>query len=172
MKEETKLNVWGLPGIFALTVLLLDQASKWATILVCPEPGSKSFEILPGYLTLVHWRNLGAAWGMGSGHTSILAGISLLSAVLLIVFFRKITENRIPAAYACGILLGGVVGNFIDRAFYPDGVVDFIFVHWRDRWGYPAFNVADSAICCSIAFLVIYTIWSGLPWNSKKTTER
>ena len=57
-------------------------------------------------------------------------------------------------AMTYGVLLGGIVGNLIDRAFFPEGVVDFLAFRW-----WPAFNIADSAITCSVIFLIVHAVF-------------
>lgn len=152
----SRTSLLGLPGILALAVLALDQASKLLVCAIWPQPGSGQLVLIPGFLRIVHWRNPGAAWGIFSDHTWMLAALSLAAAAAIVIFFRTITEGKAILAIPFGVLLGGIIGNFIDRAFYAGGVIDFIrFEFW------PAFNVADSAICCSIAFLVVASILSG-----------
>ena len=152
----SRTSLLGLPGILALTVLALDQASKLLVCAIWPQPGSGQLVLIPGFLRIVHWRNPGAAWGIFSDHTWMLAALSLAAAAAIAIFFRTITEGKAILAIPFGVLLGGIIGNFIDRAFYAGGVIDFIrFEFW------PAFNVADSANCCSIAFLVAASILSG-----------
>lgn len=146
-------SLWGLPGILALLVLALDHLTKWLVRLAWPVPGEGELLIIPGFFRLVHWRNLGAAWGILAGRTWLLALFSLLVSLAIIIFFRKFTEGKARFAIPAGVLLGGILGNFIDRAFFPEGVVDFLsFLRW------PAFNVADSAITCSIITLCIFQV--------------
>ena len=144
----------GWPGIGALAVLFLDQLTKWLVVKAWPIPNRDSLVVIPGFFSLVHWRNRGAAWGILDNHTWLLAAVSLLAALALVFFFRKLTEGKTAYCLAYGFLLGGILGNFIDRAFFTEGVVDFLAFRW-----WPAFNVADSAITCSIVFLVVYVFF-------------
>ena len=89
----------------------------------------------------------------------MLTVISFLAAVLLTVFFRRLTEGKARYAIPCGCLLGGVVGNLIDRAFYADGVIDFLRFEFG-AYGFPAFNVADSAITCSVIFWIVCALYT------------
>ncbi len=110
--------------------------------------------ILPGVFRLVHWRNPGAAWGLFHEWTWLLGVFSLAVALALILLWSRIVEKNPCYAIPCGCLLGGILGNMIDRFFFPQGVVDFLrFEFW------PAFNVADSAISCSIVFLLVYELF-------------
>lgn len=150
----SKTSLLGWPGVVALAVIVLDHLTKYLVYSNWPNPGENEFVIIPGFFSLVHVRNLGAAWGIFARHTWLLAMISLLAALVVVVFFKKISENKAPLAIAYGVLLGGIIGNFIDRAFFPAGVVDFLAFRW-----WPAFNVADSAITCSVIFLLVYAVF-------------
>ena len=158
MKNDFTTRLLGVPGILAVLIMILDQSTKLLVASIWPNPGEQSLDLIPGYLTFVHWRNLGAAWGIFANCTWLLTTISAVASLLLIIFFKQFTEEKPLPACLAGILLGGMLGNFIDRAFYHEGVIDFIFVHYHDIWTYPAFNIADAAICCSILFLIILAI--------------
>lgn len=140
-----------------MAVLLLDQLTKWLVVRSWPEPGVEECVVIPGVFRLVHWRNLGAAWGVLDGRPWLLGIFSLVVALAMVLLWKRFTEKNPIYAIPCGVLLGGIVGNMIDRLFFPDGVIDFIrFEFW------PAFNIADSAICCAIAFLVGYEFFAGV----------
>ena len=153
-KSRFLTALWGLPGLLTLLTLGLDQLTKWIVCQVWPTPGANAqYVVIDGIFRLVHWRNPGAAWGMFGGATWLLACVSLVASLAIIICFRKLTEDKAIMALPLGILLGGILGNFIDRAFFEGGVVDFISVGW-----WPAFNVADSAICCTMVFMVVVTL--------------
>jgi signal peptidase II len=141
-------------------VLGLDHWTKHLVIRAWPEPGPAfRREIIPGFFSLVHYRNRGAAWGILSNQTFLLAIISIVVFALMIVYFRRLTEDWPERALALGAVLGGVVGNMLDRLFRKE-VVDFLLFYWRDH-AFPAFNVADSAITCGIAVFVISSFLRG-----------
>ena len=150
-KRDPRTALIGQPGLLALAVLLLDQLTKGLVVLAWPVPFRPEDEvvIIPHLLRFVHWRNTGAAWGIFADHTWILAIVSAVAAVALAVGFDAFTGRRRLIALPAGALLGGILGNLIDRAFYSQGVIDFIRFP-----SFPAFNVADSAITCSIIFIV------------------
>lgn len=152
----------GLPGILALAVLLLDQLTKFLVCRICPNPGAAEYVVIPGFFKLVHWRNTGAAWGIFAEHTWLLTAVSLLAAAAVVIFFKTITEGKPRFALPFGVLLGGIVGNLIDRAFFSAGVVDFLAFGW-----WPAFNIADSAICCSVIWIVV----TGLFFSGKSPAK-
>ena len=77
-----------------------------------------------------------------------------MAAIAIIVFWRRLTAGSRFCEWCYGVLLGGIVGNMIDRFLRP-GVIDFLHFYFR-RWAWPTFNVADTAITCSLFLLVIH----------------
>lgn len=153
------LSFFGLPGILGGLVLVLDQISKFLVLHYWPEPGRVYQEVIPGFFSMVHFRNTGAAWGILSDHTWLLGLISLFALAAIIVFFRQLSESRLPLALSYGILTGGIAGNLYDRLI-RHFVVDFLFFYYRDfEHSWPAFNIADTAITCSVIFMVIYSLF-------------
>jgi signal peptidase II len=150
-------------------VLALDHLTKWLVIRAWPETTYEPpVEVIPGFFSLVHYRNRGAAWGIFADHTMLLALVSLAVFVAMIVYFRRLTEDVPERAIALGAVLGGVVGNLIDRLFRHE-VVDFLLFYWGD-WhtrSFPAFNIADSAITCGIAVFIISSFLRGEQDNGK-----
>ncbi len=140
-------------------ILLADQLTKLAVVRQFPDPKAHhEMVVVPGFLNLVHLTNDGAAFSMLKGQNTLLAAISLLAMVGL-VYYRRSFDNHHPTAkIALGLLLGGILGNLVDR-FARGSVVDFIHVYIERReggqWSWPAFNVADSAICIGVLLLFI-----------------
>lgn len=140
--------------LLASTILSLDQASKWwaVTSLERRDP----IELLGGFLKLNHTTNSGAAFNIGSNLTIFLTCFAIIVATGLIIFARKVVEPRWVMGF--GILLGGVLGNLIDRifrapTFLQGHVVDFIQL---PNW--PIFNIADIAIT-SAGALIAYLLF-------------
>ncbi|MFZ5868351.1 MAG: signal peptidase II [Thermodesulfobacteriota bacterium] len=136
----------------ALAVVVLDQATK--ALVAAAIPLHSGFEVIPGYLDLVHVRNPGAAFGMMAGLNPwfrILFFPLVSLAAMAVILWIMLTAVEIPldllAGY--GLFLGGIVGNLVDRARFF-AVVDFIDVH-VGSYHWPAFNVADSALCVGTA---------------------
>ncbi len=127
-------------------VALLDQATK-AWIQAVFVHGEKRV-VIPGFFNLHHIRNTGAAWGMLSGWRVLLIAFSIAMLLLLIRRRHELFYRFRGGRLAAGLLAGGIVGNLIDR-LRLGFVVDFLdFYH--GGWHFPAFNVADSAICIGI----------------------
>jgi len=145
--------------LIALSVIALDQVTKWMVTerLALGEQR----EWVEGFFRLVHWGNTGAAWSMFRGNNHILAGVALIAVVVLFMARKQFDAHRPIGQIALGLMFGGIIGNLIDR-FRIGHVVDFIyfFTYRKDggEIGFPAFNVADSAICVGVAFLFIISI--------------
>ena len=164
--------------LIVLAIILLDQLTKVWTISASDGANPSLIKvILNDYVNIVHYRNKGAAWGMFSNNTSILAVISLLAFIYFIFDFPALTENIKFRKFSWSLLIGGVFGNFIDRAFRPEGVVDMLevfipipsflhsfvekFVRLTDYGAYhfPAFNVADAGICVGVLSYFFHVVF-------------
>lgn len=136
-------------------VAILDQITKLAVVKSIPYGDKRP--VIPGVFSLVHFRNPGAAWGMLRDHTAVLAVISALVFAFIVWQIHRLAEGFPERAMALALILGGIAGNLADRIARGE-VVDFIYVYYRDfRW--PAFNVADSAICCGVALFVASSLF-------------
>lgn len=140
--------------LFASLLLVLDQITKNLVVIYMYE-GQK--EILP-FFNLTHVWNRGVSFGLfNNDHSAawLLIGLSLVITAFFLHWLRKVDHK--PLALAIGAVIGGAVGNVIDRARF-DAVVDFIDFH-VGGWHYPAFNVADSAIVLGIAYIVLDSLF-------------
>ena len=143
-------RVWGGMGV----TLGADQATKfWAHHnprlphgLYPPDGG---IDLIPGYLGFAFNTNTGAAWGILAGHGEWLALFAVI-ALLALYHFRRAMDCHLPRIQvAMGLLVGGILGNMIDRVWHGY-VIDFIDVHLQIyRW--PTFNLADTAIFLGVA---------------------
>jgi signal peptidase II len=136
----------------ALSVAVLDQATK--ALIAASIPLHSGLEIIPGYLDLVHVRNQGAAFGMMAGSNPwfrILFFPLVSVAAILVILWIALSAAAIPLDLLIGyaLFLGGIVGNLVDRVRFF-AVVDFIDIH-VGAFHWPAFNVADSALCVGAA---------------------
>ena len=147
------------PLLVALYVVLLDQASKeWVRGVFALH---ESVELIPGFFNLTYIRNTGAAWGMFSGQTHALSLLALAMLVALVVFRRKIMPPGALHRVGLGLLCGGIVGNLFDR-LRLDYVTDFVDLHVRG-WHWPAFNVADAAICIGVGIYLLGALMAPSP---------
>ena len=134
----------------AVTVVVLDQLTKWA-ILTWLE---RAIALTPFFNLVVVW-NRGVSFGMfdsdGALAPWLLSGLALAVVVALLIWLRQL-QHPLPAV-GLGLIIGGAVGNVIDRVRFG-AVIDFLDVHALG-WHWPAFNVADSAICIGAALLLV-----------------
>jgi len=151
-----------LPWLWlAALIVALDQASKWLVLQQL-----ELYEIRPllPVLDLTRLHNTGAAFsllaGAGGWQRWFFVGIAGIVSLGIVWWL-----SRLPARgqwlLACGLalVLGGALGNVSDRLVHGY-VVDFLHFHWQ-QWYYPAFNVADSAITCGAALLILDALWEG-----------
>jgi signal peptidase II len=115
--------------------------------------------VIDGFFYLTHVRNPGAAFGLFTDapatiRLTLFIGITLVAIAMIISFYRKLAPGDRFSALSLGLILGGAIGNLVDRVFRGE-VVDFL--HFRLWGGYqwPDFNLADSFIVVGVAFLVI-----------------
>ena len=150
-------------AVIAATVGL-DQWVKWLTIQHIPENTVLEEPIL-GLFRLAHHRNTGAAWSMLEGQTWFFLLVLGIFVVVLILMIRKKWFTKKAELLALAVILGGALGNAVDRIFRSGEVVDMIKFHfWMD---FPTFNVADICITLGCAFLMVYVIFF-----DKEATDR
>lgn len=143
----------------ALLIVGFDQLTKQIVLRTLGYAQEKV--IVEGFFKLVHWGNTGAAWSMFRGNNEVLAGVAL--AALLILFFTKhhFDSKTMTGQVAFGLIFGGIIGNLIDRLAYGH-VIDFLYFYLQQRGGgevgFPAFNVADSAICTGVGLVFLLTL--------------
>lgn len=140
--------------VLSLILVILDQVSKyWVSHYLTPYTPMPVFPMLN--ITLAY--NSGAAFsflsGAGEWHRWFFACFSLIVSVLLVVWLIRTPQQDKWQSLGLSFILGGAVGNLIDRALYGY-VVDFIDVYYEHHH-FATFNVADSAICIGAAFLIL-----------------
>ena len=156
--------------ILALTTALtlaLDQASKWAVVQGLNLRDIGEIDVAAPYLTFRMAWNTGINFGLFSHHTDltrwILIAVALAISAWVLVWVRREGANR-PAQISAGLLIGGAVGNVIDRLWYG-AVADFLNMSCCGIDNPYAFNVADIAIFAGAAGLVLFT---GTPAKPKR----
>ncbi len=140
--------LWIVPAI-----LLLDQASKYLVrqLLAPHRPWPADAE----YFRLTYIHNPGAAFGLDLGNLHLHTVISVVALGLLVWLFRSLPADARLAQLALVMVLGGALGNIVDRLIHDAGVVDFFDVGVSERWRWPIFNVADSFVTIGIALLAL-----------------
>lgn len=138
----------------AAAIVIIDQLTKaWA---VARLKGQSPIEIVGTWLQFTYGENTGAAFGIGTGFTWIFTAIAIVVSLVIIRTARRL--GNVWWAIALGGLLGGAVGNLVDRLIRPPGpgqgyVVDFIALP-----NFPVFNVADMAITVSAGLMIWLTV--------------
>jgi signal peptidase II len=115
-----------------------------------------SIVVIRNFFTITYIRNKGAAFSFLAGSAyrlPILTLISLIAIVAILIFFRKLRPDQKFTAFCLSLIFAGALGNLIDRVRLGE-VIDFLSVHWYEHY-WPAFNVADSAICVGVFLLAI-----------------
>jgi signal peptidase II len=143
-------------AVIALAVVLLDQATK---LLVLRWLGpTQERVVIGGFFRFVHWVNTGAAWSLFRDQNDLLAIVSILALLGLFLWRRHFYIHSPLGQISLGLIFGGIAGNLVDRLIYRH-VIDFLRFYLIRRsgeeLGFPAFNVADSAICIGVGLLVL-----------------
>ncbi len=144
----------------ALVILALDQFTK-LIVLQTLDIGDEKI-LIPGFFKFVHWVNTGAAWSRFSGNNGTLALFAILALVALFLTRHHFDSHKLSGQIAFGLIFGGIAGNLTDRLLPSrHAVVDFIYFYIQQRGGneigFPAFNVADSAICTGVGLIFLIT---------------
>jgi len=142
----------------ALAVFALDQGAKWLALRSLHPDEERN--VIDGFFKFVLWRNTGAAWSLFHGRNGWLAAISIGAMVALYVWRKHFHAHTVLGQLALGLIFGGIAGNVFDRLDpHRQHVIDFLrFYLYRrsgDEIGFPAFNIADSAICVGVGLLIL-----------------
>ena len=141
----------------ALAVLVIDQTTKWWIVFTVMQP-PRVIPVTPFFNLVMGW-NRGVSFGMLDSESSATAWILSLvalaiSAALGVWLYRS---DRLRVALGIGLVIGGAVGNVVDRVRWG-AVADFLDLHWAG-YHWPAFNVADSAITVGAAVLILDSLF-------------
>lgn len=158
----------GKATLVSLTVgigVLLDQLSK--LYIDSSFELYESVTVLENFFHITYIRNRGAAFGILSDNALRLPFfivVSLIAIVGIIWYLRHLRNDQKLSILSLGLILSGAIGNLIDRVRLGE-VIDFVDVHWYN-YHWPAFNVADSAICVGVGLLMIET------WREERQTKK
>jgi signal peptidase II len=145
--------------IIALAVIAIDQWTKW--LIVKYMRLGESIPIIPNVLYITSHRNRGAAWGILQGQFWLFYLITVIVVIGLIVYIQHLPRGERLFGVALGLMLGGALGNFIDRLFRKE-VVDFIHTY-IGTYSFPVFNIADSALTIGVVLLFIKMFFFATP---------
>ena len=162
-KPTSNALIWLL---LSAIVIVLDQWSKAWVLASLPE--YTAIPVIDGFWNWYRTYNTGAAFSFladaGGWQRWLFALIAIVVSAVLVVWLKRLGRNETWLAVALALVLGGALGNLYDRIALGH-VIDFILVHWQNRWYFPAFNFADSAISVGAVMLALDM------FKSKKTGE-
>jgi signal peptidase II len=151
VQRLSSLTSRGTAVTVATGVVLLDQLTKWWVVRTLP---GEPIILIEDFLQLRYFTNKGAAFSMLEGSGSIIALVAIVASVFIVVVSGKLDIRR--EAVALGLVLGGAVGNLIDRVFRGEGLLDGGVVDFVDFSFFPAFNVADAAITIGAGLALLF----------------
>jgi signal peptidase II len=145
-------------------VLIFDQTTKAFVLRFIPL--YHSISIIPGFFNLTHIHNPGGAFGFMAKQNSglrhmIFIFLSSAAICLIFYFYRRISRSHLLLSGGFALILGGAIGNLIDRIRF-EKVIDFLDFH-IGSYHWPAFNIADSAISVGIGIFIFYIILNKIP---------
>lgn len=157
MTRSSRFGAWPWLWLSAL-VIVLDQLSK-AWVLATLVPGEK-LAVIPDFFYWTLAFNKGAAFSFladsGGWQRWLFTALALIISTVLLVWLKRTRVSDWRTALPLALVLGGAVGNVIDR-IRMGHVTDFILVYFGD-WAYPAFNIADSAVCVGAVTLILFSL--------------
>lgn len=145
-----------IASILAGAVVALDQLTK--VLILSRFRLGESYTIIENFFNLTFVKNFGAAFGfLAQSHPEFreIFFLTMPPAAMIVIFFllKGVQNNDRVQVLALSSILGGAIGNYIDRLRFRF-VVDFLDFHWFDKYSWPAFNIADSAIVIGVAVLM------------------
>lgn len=151
---EVLFVVYFVYYLIALIVIAIDQWTKW--LVVKKMEIGESIEIIKNFLYITSHRNRGAAWGILQGQMWLFYIITVIVIIAIIYYIQKMAKNQKLLGVALGLILGGAIGNFIDR-LHAQEVVDFINTYIFG-YDFPVFNIADSALVVGVILFILQMI--------------
>lgn len=153
--------------IIASLVIIIDQITKLAVTRLLEL--HESIPIVPDLFNICLVHNYGAAWGMLSGQRLLLVLLPIVVCVVIWLSRKEIVKGSLLEKLFVGFFLGGMFGNLIDRVV-QGYVIDFLDFYWKTSH-FPAFNVADSAICVSV-FLYLISILVSTKKDKQESNDK
>ncbi len=159
---------------FFLSILFVIISDQWTKILVLNHfEYGESLAMIHNFFSLTYVRNTGAAFGFLAAanpnfRIPFFLIVPIIAMVVLGLLYRDLPESARWRAMALGLVSGGALGNLIDRVRLGY-VVDFLDFHWNTAYYFPAFNVADSAICVGVGILLVSTMTKGDPSSASSS---
>jgi signal peptidase II len=147
-----------------LLILALDQWTKFLVVTHLSPPESKPpISIIGKYLSIYYIQNNGAAFSMLDSNPLLLTVLIMVAIVVIsYLYFRNLNTGSLFSKIIFGMIIGGAVGNLIDRARYGGYVVDFLSFRIPElNFSFAIFNIADACISVGVVLLFILVLWNG-----------
>jgi signal peptidase II len=138
-------------GVAASVVLVDALTKRWASIRFDGSP----LEVIPGFLTFTYTENPGAAFGSLQNAGPFL-GVAAIGVTLGLLWTMRHSRPGLEI-FSFALIMGGAVGNLVDRIFRGPGLLDGKVIDWVNLWWIPTFNIADMSITIAVALLVVQT---------------
>lgn len=171
MKLEKKYLVL---ATIACVVVALDQLTK---LYIHATWGlGESVPVIRDLFHLTYVRNTGAAFGIFRDVSETFRSLFFLSMppiamVIILAMLKSVANEDRWQVFSLSLIFGGAIGNYIDRIRFGY-VIDFLDFHWKDKWSYPAFNIADSAIVSGVCLLLLLmTVRDQAAKRARKTAK-
>ncbi|MEK7691352.1 MAG: signal peptidase II [Bdellovibrionota bacterium] len=150
-------------GVITPVIIASDQFTK--AVVVERFRLAESLPVVDGFFNLTYIRNTGAAFGFLAGadpafRVPFFLIVPVLALLAIGSIFRKISPDDRIMSVALSLVIGGAIGNLIDRV-QIGYVIDFLLFHWKSEYYFPAFNVADSAICVGVGMMILDMLLKG-----------
>ena len=167
-RTSEEVRLLSIASGIAVFLLILDQITK---LLVEQKMVlGESIPVIKGFFSLTYVTNKGAAWGMFHGYGLMLFGIGTVVIALSLLFLRKLCEGYRERYIAILMVISGVIGNSIDRIWRGE-VVDFLDCYIQ-KYHWPAFNIADCAICIGIGIYTLSVLVRPVPETSATKADK
>ena len=150
---------WKIVGAWVAAIVICDQLTK--AIVDRKMPLHHSTPVIDGFFNLTYERNTSSAFVIFSANHEafrlpFLILVSVVAVAFILVMLKRLRNDALGFAAALAFILGGAIGNLIDRVVYGE-VIDFLDVYWSN-YHWPAFNVADSFITLGVTITLLYLV--------------
>lgn len=158
------MGIFVVKGLFFfLSILFVILSDQWVKLEILSHfDYGESVRVFQNFFSITYVRNTGAAFGFlatanPSFRVPFFLVVPIIAMVVLGFLYRDLPQDARVRSMALGLVSGGALGNLIDRVRLGY-VVDFLDFHYKNEYYFPAFNVADSAICVGVAILLLSTM--------------
>jgi signal peptidase II len=174
MDGPREFHKYRLLAAIASTVVLLDQ---WTKYLVHTRfHWGESVNILSSFFALTYVRNSGAAFGLlhrapPQFRDPFFVIVPIVALTVIFAIYLRLTRDQRLTAWALSLIVGGALGNLIDRLRFGF-VIDFLDFHWKEVYHWPAFNVADSCIVVGVSLMFLQSFFPGAGCTTNITDKK